>query len=106
MAKKTNPIREKMLDAGMPPKAWRLFKKYYVSGIELPLDIEIVRDPNVPECFAVRVEQETTITYEHKCETKEIKYVEDYVLMWTQDDWEDVEFTSWPPVIGCLKFFT
>lgn len=86
-----------MLEAGMPDKAYQLFKQYYVSGLEDPVDVEIIRDPMVPEAFAVRVTINSTVCYRYRGEDKQINYTEDYCLLWSADDWEEAEFESWPP---------
>lgn len=63
----------------------------YVDYNNLENKIEVIPDPRVDGTYAVRVYR------------KEDDYTFD--LLWNRGAFDEVEFSSWPPVSGDLKFF-
>jgi hypothetical protein len=63
----------------------------YVDYKDTENKIEVVPDPRVDGAYAVRVYR------------KEDNYTFD--LLWNRGAYDELEFTSWPPTSGNLKFF-
>jgi hypothetical protein len=63
----------------------------YVDYKDTENKIEVVPDPRVDGAYAVRVyRKEDDITFD---------------LLWNRGAYDELEFTSWPPTSGDLKFF-
>lgn len=66
----------------------------YVQERDPNLKVEVVPDPQVQGTFAVRL---TRSGYRKKPETID--------LLWNRGEYDEVEFETWPPKSGNLKFF-
>jgi len=63
----------------------------YVDYKDTENKIEVVPDPRVDGSYAVRVYRRSdNVTFD---------------LLWNRGAYDELEFTSWPPTSGNLKFF-
>jgi hypothetical protein len=84
---------------GLPAEAWKELKKTYVVNLEFDT-VEVIADPQLEGVFGVQV----TVYGKKKAFSKR----ETFQLLWTNDQWkqfDEVEFTTWPPTSGTLQFF-
>ena len=78
----------------LPEKAVEELYKWYIDKDDDPLlKIEVYPDPQVEGTYAVRL----TRSYRGKPEVVE--------LLWNKGDYDEVDFETWPPKSGDLKFF-
>ena len=90
MAKKQLNWRQKFQRLGLPEAACMEFEMYSNENTT----VEICPDPKVNSAFAVRVT---------RLEGKKLKpFVFD--LLWNRGGFDEVDFETWPPVSGDLKF--
>ena len=76
----------------LPQEAQEALKDY-VDVTEKGNSVEVVPDPKVPGAYALQV---TRIEGKHP-------YV--FHLLWTKGEYDECDFTEWPPVSGDLQFF-
>lgn len=86
-----------MIDAGMPSKAITLLERYYITDWEDVKNLKVFPDPNVEGTFAIRVTVQSAVCYRLDNEEKEISYTQDIDLLWNKGDYDECEFSSWPP---------
>lgn len=106
MGKNVNRFVQQMLDAGLPSKAiTELTDNYIDPSFSMVKDIKIHPDPQVEGTFAVRVTIRESVNYRHDDQLHTFEYLQDIDLLWNKGSYDEVEFESWPPVSGDLKFF-
>jgi hypothetical protein len=68
------------------------FESRFIEDFDNPnqRELEIYPDPNVQGTFAIRVDSDTK---------------EPIDLLWSHGDFEDVEFSSWPPTSSSNLYF-